>query len=145
MLTGGTTGGSTSLTGISAPGCAPLAMNKVAVFDCGTSAGGCHGCTPTTLNCPDPMLGMGTKDLTTGRFTIPVSALMPGHFVYATDGCNDPGFQVGAPVVVYAPAVAPLLSRRMVVALVAALSCVGLLGLLRLRIGAGDRRKLPGN
>jgi len=79
------------------------------------------------------MLGMGTKDLATGSFIIPVFALTTGHFIYATDGCNDPGFQVGAPAVVQSAAVAPLLSPGTMVVLVAALGGVGIFGLLRLR------------
>jgi hypothetical protein len=82
------------------------------------------------------MIGMIAKDSNSnGNFTVPVSPpLVPGHFVYCSDGCNDPEFQAGVDVVVRAAPVAPLLSPQMIILLVTALGLVGLVGLARLRL-----------
>ena len=70
-----------------------------------------------------------------GNFTIVlVNPLVPGQFIYVTDGCTDPILSL--PVMVTGPTEVPLMSRDAIVALVAALGLVGLLGLARLRRSA---------
>ena len=131
MITGGTTSGSSTVTGNSDPSCTG---GKVLIFDCGYPPD-CHHCTGPTVNntpCPDTLLGMGSKDQN-GNFIIPLSfSPAPGHEIYATDGCKDPGI-VGPDVVIQAPATAPLLSAQGIAMLIAALSIVGFVGLSRLR------------
>jgi hypothetical protein len=134
----GNVGGSSGVGGMSGAGCDPLGFNKIVCYDCGTNPADCANCVPvpppTPDPCPNPMVGMGTKDLVTGNFVVPVSGLIPGHFIYCSDGCNDPAFQVGQEVVVQAAPVAPLLSPQMLMVLVATLALVGLVGLARMRL-----------
>lgn len=93
-------------------------------------------CTPAQiLTCPNTLLGTGTKDPVTGMFSLPVSPpLIPGHFVYCADACNDPGFMVSPDVVVQPAPAAPVLSPHMIILLVGVLGLVGLIGLARLRL-----------
>jgi hypothetical protein len=82
------------------------------------------------------MIGMIPVDTNSnGNFSVPVSPpLVPGTFVYCSDGCNDPGFQAGIDVVVQPAPVAPLLSPQMILLLAAILGLVGLVGLARVRL-----------
>ena len=82
------------------------------------------------------MIGMVTKDqLSSGNIPVGINPpAVTGHFVYCSDGCNDPNFQAGQSVVVQPPPVAPLLSPQMIVVLVASLALVGLVGLARMRL-----------
>jgi hypothetical protein len=67
-----------------------------------------------------------------GNFTIVLKTpLVPGQRIYVTDGCTDP--ILSDPVTVGYPTEVPLMSRELMVVLVAALGLVGLLGLARLR------------
>jgi hypothetical protein len=85
--------------------------------------------------CPNPIIGTFPKNAgSPSNIPVPVAALITGHFVYCSDGCNDPGFQAGQNVVVQPPPVAPLLSPQMIVVLVASLALVGLVGLARMRL-----------
>ena len=109
-------------------------------YDCGSDPNSpvcTNPCTPQTeagrQECLDANIGCGMKDLVTGTFSVPVEALIPGHFIYCSDGCNDPAFRAGNPVIVQAPEVAPLLSPQMMLVMVAVLGLVGLLGLTRVR------------
>jgi len=135
MITEGATGGSSVVGGKSTP-CDPQGNSQVVVYDCGTSLADCAGCAPgfPPMPCPNPVIGMGSKDAN-GHFLIPVGALIQGHYIYASDGCTDPPFNVGAPQQVGAPAVrpaiAPLLSVRMVLLLLAVLGLVGWFGITR--------------
>jgi hypothetical protein len=132
ILTGGMTAGSTTVTGLSDPGCEPFEMNQILIFDCGVPPECAHCTTP--VGCPNPVIGTGTKD-SLGNFIIPVlPPLRARQMVYVTDGCFDPAL-VGPDVAVQAAPVAPLLSAEMLAALTAALTAVGLLGLRRLRRG----------
>ena len=123
MVTGcDPTGTTCSGTGTGEPGCIP---STVMVFDC-DGDGLCHTVDDFPLPVVSVMInGMSFK-------VVLVTPLMPGQKIYVTDGCNDP--ELSPPFVFPAPAVAPLMSRDMMVILVAALSLVGLLGLSRLRL-----------
>ncbi len=116
--------------------CVTNQICKVVCYDCGPNPLGCHHCVPTDGSCLDTMIGMIPKDPNSnGNFSVPVSPpLVPGHFVYCSDGCNDPNFQAGIDVVVQAAPVAPLLSPQMIILLAAALGLVGRLGLARMRL-----------
>ena len=133
IITGGTTAGSSTITGNSDPGCVG---GKVFIFDCGFPPN-CHHCAqdPNVVPCDDPLIGFGTKDAN-GNFIIPATLLpAAGHEIYATDTCRDPGL-VGPDVVIQSVAGAPALSPVGVVTLVALLGIVGAVGLSRLRRGA---------
>lgn len=136
MITGGTAPGSSSVTGKSDATCVG---GEVLIFDCGFPRN-CHHCTgltipPSNTPCPDMLIGMGLKDAN-GNFNIPKSLLPgPGHAIYATDGCTDPGV-AGPDVIIEAPSTAPLLSGNAVAMLVALLGVVGFVGVKRLRLNA---------
>ncbi|MFI5395675.1 MAG: choice-of-anchor P family protein [Candidatus Binatia bacterium] len=130
ILTGGTTAGSTAVTGHSDPGCEPLGLNQILIFDCGAPPNCAHCTTP--VGCPNPVIGAGTKD-PLGNFIIPVSPpLRAGQVVYVTDGCFDPVL-VGPDAMVQVAPITPLLSPGMLAALMGILTAVGLSGLRRLR------------
>jgi SdrD B-like domain len=130
IITGGTTEGSSIVRGHSDPTCVG---GQVMIFDCGLPPD-CHHCT-TAANCPDPLIGTGTKDAN-GDFIIPLS-LMPaaGHKIYATDGCTDPAL-VGAEVEIGAATKAPLLAPQLIACLAALL---GALGVRRLRSSVNQK------
>ncbi|HVN85499.1 MAG TPA: hypothetical protein VMW17_11695 [Candidatus Binatia bacterium] len=62
-----------------------------------------------------------------------MSSLIPGHFVYCSDGCNDPPFQISAPALVASSAAVPLLSIRTLVLMIGALLTIAVVALGRLR------------
>lgn len=138
----GNTGGSTMVMGMSAMGCVS-GTNQVCCYDCGANPNSdvCMEprCTPGNEGgrpeCQLAKIGCTMKDPNTGNFSIDDidPPLVPGHFIYCSDGCNDPEFQAGNPVIVQPPEVAPLLSPQMMLLMVAILGLVGLLGLTRLR------------
>ena len=122
-ITGGNVGGSTTITGtgIGAPGCTP---SPIEVFDCGPDRI-CH-------DGDDVPLAVVSASYSNGNFTIVLAKpLVPGQRIYVTDGCHDP--ILSGPVTVPYPTEAPLMSRDLIVLLVAALGLVGLLGVARLR------------
>ena len=121
-------------SGIGEPGCTPhatcvvgtveYAKNGVCVFDC--VDGVCHD----SNDSPVALLSASSNN---GDFTIVLAkALVLGQKIYVTDGCTDPA--LSQPATVGSRSVAPLMSRDLMVVLVAALGLVGLLGLSRLRL-----------
>jgi hypothetical protein len=123
VITGGNVGGSTTITGtgIGAPECTP---GPIRVFDCGPN-GICH-------DGDDVELAVKSASFSNGKFTIVlVNPLVPGQRIYVTDGCHDP--IISQPALVKFPAPVPLMSRDLIVVLVAGLGLIGLLGLTRLR------------
>jgi hypothetical protein len=133
MILSGATVGSTTLTGQSDPTCpctSPPCDGKIHVFDCGPETPPvCHD---SGANADFEIAVPVTKNAD-GTFTIMLTTpLKPGQIIYATDGCFDPAL-VGPNVVVRQPPAVPLLSREMIVALIAGLSLVGVLGLKRVR------------
>jgi hypothetical protein len=124
VITGGNVGGSTTITGtgIGAPDCTP---GPIQVFDCGPDKI-CH-------NSDDFELAVVSASYDNGHFTIVlVDPLVPGDIIFVTDGCHDPVISVSA--LVKFPAPVPVMSRDLIVVLVAALGLLGLLGLTRLRL-----------
>lgn len=96
------------------------------MFDCGPDRI-CH-------DGDDFAVALVSASFSNGNFTIVlVNPLVPGQRIYVTDGCTDP--VLSRPATVAYPAEAPLMSRDLMVVLVAALGLVGLLGLARLRRG----------
>lgn len=125
------TPGSSTVTGTSDPACVG---GQVLIFDCGFPAN-CHHCTGVTIPpnndpCPDALIGMGSKDVN-GDFSFPLSLIpAPGHRIYATDGCTDPGISGPDVLIGIGPQrPAPLLSGQAVALLVALLGLVGFVGL----------------
>lgn len=136
VIMSGNVGGSTTLNGMSSPGC-QTANNVVNCYDCGATEADCQvpHCVPTDVSCSDTIIGSAPKNLANGLFTVALNtALTTGHPVYCSDGCNDPMFQAGQTVIVQAAPVAPLLSPQMIILLVATLALVGLVGLTRMRL-----------
>jgi hypothetical protein len=124
VITGGNIGGSTIITGtgIGAPDCTP---GPIQVYDCGADRI-CH-------DGNDAQLAVLSVSLDDGNFTIVLAQpLIPGQKIYVTDGCTDP--DLSPPTTVLSQSAAPLMSRGIVVVLVAALGFVGLLSLTRLRL-----------
>lgn len=132
VIEGGNTSGSMQVGGSGSP-CDEASNLKVVVYDCGPNPGDCADCSPLDGSCPNQMLGMGTKDPITGEFSVPVSALVAGHYIYASDGCTEKPYNIGDPVVVEALLPAPLLSPRMLIALAVALIVLGFASLTRRR------------
>ena len=114
--------GSTTITGTGiGPTCTP---GPIRVFDCGPD-GICH-------DGDDVPVAVVSASYSNGNFTIVLKTpLVPGQRIYVTDGCTDP--ILSDPVTVGYPTEVPLMSRELMVVLVAALGLVGLLGLARLR------------
>ena len=81
----------------------------------------------------DVEIGQGATDAS-GQFVIPVSpCLQTGNKIYAVDVCAPPGMQMG-PVALVPPFLdAPMMSREMLLLLIATLGLIGLLSLSRLR------------
>lgn len=119
--------GSSTVTGTSDPACVG---GQVLIFDCGFPPN-CHQC--TGLPCPDALIGMGSKDAN-GNFSFPLSVILaPGHRIYATDGCTDPGIAGPDVLIGIGQAPAPLLSGQALAMLAALLVLVGFVGLRRVR------------
>jgi len=139
MITTGLSAGSGTVAGKSTP-CGPGEDEQVVIYDCGTNPADCAGCAPgfPPMPCPNPVIGMGMKNAT-GGFVIPVTALMQGHHIYASDACTESPFNVGAPQLVGAAAVAPALSLGMLALLVGLLVAAGF-HYLRRTPNAGMRR-----
>jgi hypothetical protein len=124
VVTCGNEGGSRTICGaqVGEPGCTPT---PIEVWDCG-SDGICHDGHDVQLAV------VSVSSVNNGTVTILlVKPLVPGHWIYVTDGCTDPN--LSPPVMVRYPTKAPLMSRDVIIVLVAALGLVGLLGLARLR------------
>lgn len=136
VVTHGNLDGSSVITGaaMGEPGCTPhascvvgmvdYAKNGMCVFDCVDAV--CHD----SKDSPLALLSARDND---GNFTIVLAKpLVTDQGIYVTDGCTDPGFSPFATV--QSLSRAPLMSRGMMLLLVAALGFVGLLSLTRLRL-----------
>ncbi|MBI3783962.1 MAG: hypothetical protein HY270_11225 [Deltaproteobacteria bacterium] len=131
LITAGLTAGSQRLMGYAPTACPctmlPACDGKVHAFDC--APGACHDGNDTEISSGN----FGVTKNPDGTFTITLNTPLPaGDTVYATDGCYDP-MLVGPNQLVQQPEAAAALSPRMLVALTAILSAVGVLGLSRLR------------
>jgi hypothetical protein len=123
VITGGNVDGSRVITGtrIGEPDCTPT---PIEVFDCGLD-GICH----TGADVPLTVVSASVEN---GKFVILLAQpLVAGQKIYVTDGCT--AAILSEPVTVVSRSVAPLMSRDLMVVLVAVLGLVGLLGLARLR------------
>jgi hypothetical protein len=87
------------------------------------------------MPCPNPIIGMGSKDAN-GNFSIAVSALIAGHYIYVSDACSDPPLRVGMAQLVTMLETVPLLPRGSLILAVTLLGLVGFFGLIR-RAAAG--------
>ncbi len=121
-ISGGASPGDSSVSGDGSPNCNKIQICKVGVV------GGTPSMPPCTL--PDTMLGMGPTN-GAGIFNIPIAPpLAEGECIYAFDTCTN---LVSAVECAFAPAPAPVVSRRTLPLAVALLGLVALVGLLRLR------------